>query len=112
MKTTKRNCLLKYLYWIALFILAYFLFRFILDKYNETQKIEEFSGGIPMIKGVDNAGNYVLWGFVIFCVMGLIVFFSKKIHNKRLDNRIQKAAKDLLDSFEKIDEEKKGKTSK
>ena len=40
MKKTNSNSLLKYLYYIALFILAYFLLFFIWNKYNEYRKIE------------------------------------------------------------------------
>jgi hypothetical protein len=70
----------------------------ILNKYNKFDRIEGFNEGIPMIKGVDNVGNYVLWGAIILTVIGLLVFSISKIRKKM---RINRAASNLGKELEK-----------
>lgn len=91
MKTTRTNCWLKYVYYIALFILAYFLFFFIMNKYNQYRKIEKFTGGLPMIS-TNNGGNIAAWVGVILAgclIIGIFVYFIKEANEK---NKINKAA--------------------
>jgi hypothetical protein len=98
MKKTTTRCFLKYLCYITVFVLIYFLIRLILNKYHKIDRIEGFNEGIPMIKGVDNAGNYVLWGAIILTVIGLLVFSISKIRKKM---RINRAASNLGKELEK-----------
>jgi hypothetical protein len=70
----------------------------ILNKYHKLDRIEGFNEGIPMVKGVDNAGNYVLWGAIILTVIGLLVFSISKIRKKM---RINRAASNLGKELEK-----------
>ena len=101
MKTTKSNCWLKYLYYIALFILAYFLVRFILNKYNESQKIEKFTGGLPTMSG-NKSGNYVAWISIIVVGFGLLSFvFYIVFKNVKEKRSIDKAATNLYKELSK-----------
>ena len=101
MKKTKTHCLLKYLYYIALFILVYFLVRFILNNYNKMGNIENFIGGLPMISS-NNGGNIAVWislfvvGFGVFSFLFYIVF--KNVKEKR---SIDKAATNLYKELSK-----------
>lgn len=101
MKKTKTNCLLKYLYYIALFILAYFLIFFIMNKYNQYRKTEKFTGGLPMISS-NNGGNIAVWVGVILVgclIIGIFVYFIKEANEK---NKINKAASNLGKQLDKI----------
>ena len=94
MKKTNTNSLLKYLYYIALFTLAYFLLLFILNKYNQYRKIEKFTGGLPIITS-NNKANIAAWIGVILAgclIIGMFVYFIKETNEK---NKINKAANKL-----------------
>jgi NADH:ubiquinone oxidoreductase subunit 6 (subunit J) len=94
MKKTNTNSLLKYLYYIALFILAYFLLFFIWNKYNEYRKIEKFTGGLPIMSSNNNA-NIAAWIGVILAgclIIGIFVYFIKEANEK---NKFNKAANKL-----------------
>lgn len=101
MKKTTSNCFFKYLYYIALFTLAYFLVRFIMNKYKQSQKIEEFTGGLPIMTG-NNSGNYAAWISIIVVGFGVLSFvfymISKNIKEKR---RIDRAATNLYKELSK-----------
>lgn len=95
MKTPKNNRFFKYLYYIALFILAYFLSRFILDKYNESRKFENFTGGLPMIS-TNNGGNIAVWISLIVVGFGVLSFLFYIIFKNVKEKRsIDKAATNL-----------------
>lgn len=101
MKTPKSNCLLKYLYYIALFLLAYFLVFFVINIYNESQKIEKFTGGLPKITG-NNSGNYAAWISIIIVGFGLLSFvFYIIFKNVKEKRRIDKVAANLYKELSK-----------
>ena len=91
MKKTKTHCLLTYLYYIALFTLAYFLVFFVIKKYNETHKFEEFTGGLPIMTG-NKSGNYAAWIIIIVVGFGMLSFVSymifKNVKQKRSFNKL------------------------
>lgn len=94
MKTTKTHCLLRYLYYIALFTLAYFLVFFVINKYNETQKIEEFTGGSSKISKT----SLIL--IIIFCLFGFFLiagFFGRSYQNKIKEQEKDQLIRGLAD---------------
>ncbi len=100
MSKTKNNTLLKYLYYIALFILTYFLLFFIWNKYNEYRKIEKFTGGLPKMSS-NNTGNIFAWFGVILAgclIIGMFYYFIKETNKK---NKINKAASNLYKELSK-----------
>lgn len=99
MKKTNNNSLLKYLYYIALFILAYFLLFFVINKYNNMVKIEKFTGGLPTVSG-NKSGNIAAWISIIVVGFGLLSFVFyivfKNVKEKRsIDNAANKLGKEL-----------------
>lgn len=101
MKKTNGGCLLTYVYYIALFTLAYFLLFFVINKYNNMVKIENFTGGLPTVSG-NKSGNIAAWisiivvGFGLFSFVFYIVF--KNVKEKR---SIDKAATNLYKELSK-----------
>lgn len=101
MKTNKTNCWLKYVYWIALFMLTYFLIFFVIKKYNEIQKIEEFTGGLPIMTG-NKSGNYAAWISIIVVGFGVLSFvFYMIFKNVKEKRRIDKVASNLYKELSK-----------
>lgn len=99
MKKTNNNSLLKYLYYIALFILAYFLLFFVINKYNNMVKIEKFTGGLPTVSG-NKSGNIAAWISIIVVGFGFLSFVFyivfKNVKEKRsIDNAANKLGKEL-----------------
>uniref|UniRef100_A0A6C0HA48 Uncharacterized protein n=1 Tax=viral metagenome TaxID=1070528 RepID=A0A6C0HA48_9ZZZZ len=100
MSKSKNNSLLKYLYYITLFTLAYFLLFFIWNKYNEYRKIENFTGGLPIMSS-NKTGNIFAWVGVILAgclIIGIFHYFIKETNKK---NRINKAASNLYKELSK-----------
>jgi hypothetical protein len=81
--------------------LAYFLSRFILDKYNESRKFEKFTGGLPIISS-NNGGNIAVWISLIVVGFGVLSFLFYIIFKNVKEKRsIDKVASNLYKELSK-----------